>query len=472
MFEGSMNPTFDVKSFVKDYCEGVKDRDLLVKHGLGAKELVGMVKKLINEGVISKEAYFERSRKLEEREARQERDFLKSLFHCPVCSHIQPIPFTVCPSCGTNIEEYRQKEEPEPEEAPIADSSPPVAPESIHEPESYHSPGAPEQMAAPTSPAPALAVPDEEEAIPEYLLDKIGIMIDDLSLEEGISEQYRSAEYRVTEIIRNGSLDVIFKAEDETDTAPALLLRQFHFGVLKAPEDEFLRTVLAYQSGMDDSNILPVLGFADLDGDRALIYPYFPKTLETIARKHPEGLPLDTLTKFLRQIFNAIGYSHMHRGRDGVVRRLPHMYLSLSAFVVNEEEDRIRLDGCGIWKSLVETRGHKPHLWEEPGVDLSALAPEAFVIGSKFVNGFSADMYALGALLYRLTTGKAAFSASTVEEYNFAHLRTFPVPPKVHRYTVPAWLDRMILKALEKDRVKRWRSATQMELTIGKDFHD
>jgi serine/threonine protein kinase len=183
-------------------------------------------------------------------------------------------------------------------------------------------------------------------------------------------------------------------------------------------------------------------------------------------------MPLDELTNLLPQIFNAVGYTHMHRSRDGVIRRLPHLYLTLSAFFLNEEEDLIKLDSCAVWRSLVETRGHKAHLYEEPGIDLSALAPEAFVLSSKFVKGHYADIYALGALLYRLATGKAAFSASNAEEYSFAHLRTFPVPPKVHRYTVPSWMDRMILKAMEKELSKRWRSATQMELTVGKDFHD
>lgn len=464
-----MNATLDKEQFVKDYCGGVKDRDLLVRHKLGAKELVGIVKKLINEGVISKEAYFDRSRKIEEREARQEKDFLKSLYHCPVCSHIQPAPFSVCPSCGTNIDEYQQ-EETEQEEAPVLDMIPSIAPEPVREVQPPHSVAAPAMISAPVMPVQTPAAPAAEEEIPEYLLDKVGLMLEDLSTAEGISDKYQSAEYRITEIIRNGAIAVIFKAEDESDTAPALAVRLFHFEALGASADEFLDTLLAYQTGMNDSNILQVLGSADLDGERVLVYPYFPKTLETIARHHPEGLDPDFLTDLLPQILNAVGYSHMHRGRDGVVRRLPHMYLNLSNFLVSEEENLVKLDGCGIWKSLVETRGHKPHLWEEPGTDLAALAPEAFVIASKFVNGFHVDMYALGALLYRLATGKVAFSGTNVEEYSFAHLRTFPVPPRVHRYIIPAWLDSMILKAIEKDPHKRWRSATQMELTIGKEF--
>ena len=78
------------------------------------------------------------------------------------------------------------------------------------------------------------------------------------------------------------------------------------------------------------------------------------------------------------------------------------------------------------------------------------------------------DLYALGAMLYRLATGTAAFSCADLEEYKFAHLKKYPVPPRVHRYDIPRWLDTMILKCLEKEPDERWRSATQMELAVGK----
>ncbi len=50
----------------------------------------------------------------------------------------------------------------------------------------------------------------------------------------------------------------------------------------------------------------------------------------------------------------------------------------------------------------------------------------------------------------------------------FEHIHKFAVPPRVHRYDVPKWLDQMIMKCLEKEPKDRWRSPTQMELAIGK----
>jgi serine/threonine protein kinase len=132
----------------------------------------------------------------------------------------------------------------------------------------------------------------------------------------------------------------------------------------------------------------------------------------------------------------------------------------------------LKLDDCGLWKALVEVRGHKRRIFQEPDIDVSALAPEAFVQDSRFVNGYFADIYGLGVLMYRLATGRSPFFATTVEEYHFAHMRLFPIPTRVHRYTIPAWLDAMIMKCFEKEPAERWRSATQMELSIGKSFSD
>ena len=107
--EDLMTVKLDVEQFARDYRVGVKDRDLIAKYKLTAKEMVSVVKKLINDGQITREDYFSRNRRIEELETRQEKDFLKSLHHCPVCSHVHPTPFTVCPACGADVSAYAQE---------------------------------------------------------------------------------------------------------------------------------------------------------------------------------------------------------------------------------------------------------------------------------------------------------------------------------------------------------------------------
>jgi hypothetical protein len=462
----------NVEVFVKDYCQGVPDRELLARHSLTAKEMIAVVKKLIQEGHITKEQYFGRTRKIQEMEARQEKSFLQSLYHCPVCSHIQPTPFQSCPACGHEISEHQT----------VADTDI----DSLAHPDVKYD-GDPTEPATVNSPAPApadeapdlvsvtpLDVPEEEpEIVPEGLQNLMELPLESVSLLQESPEDIATQDFEVTEILSSGPQSVIFKAESISGVGEPVAVKVFDPELLPEKElGEAVSRIITYQSAMNDVNILKLYGSCRLGGKTAIIYEDPGINLDKMLRGEPEGIDLDLLSILLPQILNALGYSHMHRGSDGIIRRLPHMNLRPSRFFYNEETGCLKLEGCGVWKSFVEIRKHKNRLWEEPGVDVAALAPEAFVLNSKFVNPFLADIYAIGTVIYRLATGQVAFSAANIKQYSFVHLRKFPIPPKVHRYQLASWLDAMILKCLEKEPEKRWRSATQMELQIGKDFSE
>jgi hypothetical protein len=471
-----MTVKLDIQEFVTDYCRGVKDKDLLAKHHINPKELLGIVRKLINEGLITKEQYFDRNKMIGELEAREEKNFLKSLYHCPVCSHIHPAPFTVCPACGTDItkeqDDAEAELEPEPQPAPMPEKIQAPITDTGGNDQSAHSEAV---LSASTQPAVQVAPGSITyvEDLPAELETIIEAPVESLSLINGLSEDIASGSYDIVEAISHGPSSSVFRALDSAGQGPDLNVKLFHSDSL--PEEaisELLDKVLAYQSAMHDPNIARVLGSAVVDGRKTLIYEHMPTSLEVLVRQHSEGIPLELFMDILPQILNSVGYSHMHRGSDGVARRLPHMCLRPEKFLFDPDAKIVKLDECAMWKSLVEVRGFKRHMWEESNVQLAALAPECFVMDSKFVNAFFADIYALGVALYRLATGKWPFVGEKLEDYHFAHLRTFPVPPRVHRWQIPSWLDRMILKCMEKEPQRRWRSATQMELAIGKGSDD
>jgi serine/threonine-protein kinase len=313
-------------------------------------------------------------------------------------------------------------------------------------------------------PAPAAAT------IPEVFQSKLGLFIEDLLTLDGHANELGSDAYQLQEVVSCDGFSALFKARPKSAKGIPALVKIFDPVMLpQARADEFLEKVIDYQSAMYDVNILKVVGRGAVGTDTALLYEYMPTTLEDLVGQHAEGIPLEMMMEILPQILNALGYSHMHRGGDGKVARLSHLHLRPSKFLFDESKQVVKLEDCAVWRSLVEVRGYKKRLSEEPGVDLSALAPESFVIDSKFVNAFLVDIYALGVLLYRLATGQPPFFGSNYEEYRFEHLKKFAIPPKVHRYTVPKWLDEMIMKCLEKEPPHRWRSATQMELAIRKD---
>lgn len=84
------------------------------------------------------------------------------------------------------------------------------------------------------------------------------------------------------------------------------------------------------------------------------------------------------------------------------------------------------------------------------------MAPEQFY--GQRVDARS-DVYSLGIVLYELLAGGVPFRADTPVALGMQHQYTLPPPIRTQRPNVPAWLERVVLKCLEKDPANRYLSA-------------
>ncbi len=87
------------------------------------------------------------------------------------------------------------------------------------------------------------------------------------------------------------------------------------------------------------------------------------------------------------------------------------------------------------------------------------IAPEQFL---RQRGDLRSDLFALGALLYELATGKMPFGIPEKLSGVKSRLWRDPMPPRGLRPEIPEWLQEIILRALEVDPAKRYQSAAQM----------
>jgi serine/threonine-protein kinase len=81
-----------------------------------------------------------------------------------------------------------------------------------------------------------------------------------------------------------------------------------------------------------------------------------------------------------------------------------------------------------------------------------------------------ADLYSVGALLYRMVTGCPPFEAESAEEMMKKHAAERPEPPSSRKPGLPPAIDRIVLRLLEKDPAQRYPNAAAVIEDLDREF--
>ena len=197
-------------------------------------------------------------------------------------------------------------------------------------------------------------------------------------------------------------------------------------------------------------NILPVYDYGDLDGLAYIVMPYVVgETLEDVLAR-TGALPLPLVANCLQQIAAALDYAH----ERGVVHR---DLKPANIFITSEK--RVLVADFHLTSLLVEGDTAQMRL-SKPGL-LDYMSPE-LIIGKHIDK--RADLYSLGALLYRMVTGVSLFQGQTLMKVATKHLKMPPPSPRSARPDLPPDAEQVILKALAKDPNHRFENALDIAL--------
>jgi eukaryotic-like serine/threonine-protein kinase len=274
----------------------------------------------------------------------------------------------------------------------------------------------------------------------------------------GLGPGRRVGDYELLEELGRGGMGVVYQAR-QVSLNRLVAVKMILAGQFASPAAlERFRCEAEHAAQLDHPNIVPIYDVGEWrTGDLPLPVPFFTMKLVESGSlaQHLGGLTRDLrrAADVLATVAEAVHFAHRH----GILHR------DLKpANILLDAQGRPHVTDFGLAKRLASPGGES--LATGPtrsGAVLGTppyMAPEQAAGRSNQVTT-AADVYALGAILYEMLTGKPPFQAETSADLLLQVLQTEPVPPSRWRPQLPRDLEIICLKCLQKEPPQRYRSA-------------
>jgi eukaryotic-like serine/threonine-protein kinase len=263
--------------------------------------------------------------------------------------------------------------------------------------------------------------------------------------------------YRIMGPLGAGGMGEVFRARDtRLEREVAIKVLPADFARDPARIARFTREAKVLAS-LHHPNICALHDIGDHDGAGYMVMEYLAG--ETLAARIAKGpLPLEQALEFATQIADALDRAH----RAGITHRdvKPHNIMLT--------RDGVKVLDFGLAKSASKTGPTEETLTNVLTTEGAVMGTPQYMAPEQFEGKDAdarSDIWAFGAVLYEMVTGRKAFQGERHSSLMGAILTAEPPPMPATPFT-PAWLERLVRRCLAKDPDDRWQSMRDVVLEL------
>ena len=254
--------------------------------------------------------------------------------------------------------------------------------------------------------------------------------------------------YRVVRHIANGGMASVWEAHDELlDRAVAVKLLASHLSEDDRARQRFQREARAAAAVSSHPNVVTIYDVGEHDGKTFMVMELLKGG--TVADKLRAGDRISprTAMRWLRDAASALDAAH---AADVVHRDVKPANMLL------DDAGRLAIADFGIARLALE---------DQLTATGTVLGTAAYISPEQAVGDpatAASDRYALAVVAYELLTGARPFEAENFAAQARAHVEDDPEPASVRNPDLPAEVDAVLARGLEKDPGARYASAGEL----------